>query len=265
MNLLEDHFHLQRPPFPQTAQSAALFSHQGIKEALDRFRFAVARYAIALCCAQSGCGKSTLLSLFMQELDKTSHFCLYSSLSSLGPFSLLALLAQKLGLRPRRTKGETAQDLLAHLRGLSKHCVLLLDEAHLLPDPSLEDLRLLMGDSLDKSSPFALVLCGQPLLRERLLEPQHYALSQRVCVRVRLRPLTDSEVVLFLDKHLRACGAQRNLFEPDATTLLFQHSRGLPRLLQNLALSALLSAAAANKKTVDCDCVQQALLDLEAP
>lgn len=133
-----------------------------------------------------------------------------------------------------------------------------------MPDASLEDLRLLTGESLDKKSPFALVLAGQPLLRERLSEPQHYALEQRVAVCVRLRALTDSEVALFLDKHLRSCGAKAVLFEPDAVTLIFQHSRGIPRLVQNLALCALLAAASGGKKLVAAECVQQALLERES-
>ncbi len=45
---------------------------------------------------------------------------------------------------------------------------------------------------------------------------------------------------------------------------MFQHSRGIPRLAQNLAFGALLAAATANKGTVDADAVQQALLDQEA-
>ena len=102
-------------------------------------------------------------------------------------------------------------------------------------------------------------------MRERLAEPQHYALSQRIGVRVRLRTLTESELALFLDKHLRAAGATKNLSEPDAVTLVFQHSRGVPRLAQNLALGALLAAASGNKKLADADCVQQALLEQEAP
>ena len=265
MSLIEDHFNLHSPPFPKTATGSALLLHDGLKEARGRLHFAIGRDSIALCSAESGCGKSTLLGSLEHELDKTTHQLIYSSLSTLGPFSLFSSLASKLGLRPRRFKGETAQDLLTHLRGLSRRTVLLVDEAHLLPDPSLEDLRLLMGESLDPKSPFALVLCGQPLLRERLCEPLHYALNQRIAVRVRLRPLLDSEVVLFLDKHLRSCGAQKNLFEPDSITVFFQHSRGLPRLIQNLALSALLWAATSNKKTVDADCVQQALLEQEAP
>jgi type II secretory pathway predicted ATPase ExeA len=265
MSLVEDHFRLHRFPFPQCAEPSALLAHASHKEALDRLRFAIDRDAIALLTAESGCGKSTVLACLGRDLDPTSHLVVYSALATLGPFSLLASLAAKLGLRSRRFKGETAQELVAHLRGLSKRAVVIFDEAHLLPDESLEDLRLLTGDSLDKKSPFALVLAGQPLLRERLAEPQHYALAQRVTVRVRLRALSESELTLFLDKHLRAAGANKGLFEPEAVTLVFQHSRGIPRLAQNLALGALIAAACQNKKLADGDCVQQALLDLEAP
>lgn len=265
MSVIEDHFKLHRPPFPQSIEGPALLQHASLKEAIERLRFAVDRDGIALLTAESGCGKSTVLGCLGRDLDPTSHLLVYSSLTTLSPFSLLSSLVAKLGLRPRRFKGETAQDLIAHMRGLPKRVIVVLDEAHVMPDSSLEDVRLLTADSLDKKSPFALVLAGQPLLRERLTEPHHYALAQRITARVRLRPLTDSEVTLFLDKHMRAAGAQRGIFEPDAVTLIFQHSRGIPRLVQNLALGALLAAASANKKTVDADAVQQALLDAEAP
>ncbi len=265
MSLIEDHFKLHHPPFPQSAEAVALLHHQSLKDALERLRFALDRDGIALLTAESGCGKSTVLSCLAKDLDATAHLVVYASLSTLNPFSLISSLVAKVGLRPRRFKGETAQELIEHLRGLHKRTLVVIDEAHLLPDASLEDLRLLTGESLDKKSPFALVLAGQPLLRERLAEPQHYALAQRITVRVRLRTLTDSEVALFLDKHLRAAGAKSNLFEPDAVTLVFQHSRGVPRLVQNLGLGALLAAASGGKKLVDADSVQQALLDQEAP
>lgn len=265
MSLIEDHFRLHRPPFPQSAEATALLQHQSLKDALDRLRFALDRDGIALLTAESGCGKSTVLGCLARELDTTAYLVVYASLSTLGPFSFLSSLVAKLGLRPRRFKGETAQELVAHLRAQQKHPLVIVDEAHLLPDESLEDLRLLTAESLDKKSPFALVLAGQPVLRERLAEPQHYALAQRITARVRLRTLTDSEVALFLDKHLRAAGAKSALFEPDAVTLIFQHSRGIPRLAQNLALGALLAAASGGKKAVDADAVQQALLDQEAP
>lgn len=264
MSLVEDHFNLARPPFPQSADGAALLAHASLKDAVERLRFAVDRDGIALLTAESGCGKSTALGSLVRDLDPTAYHLVYSAFATLGAFSLLCSLVVKLGLRARRFKGETAAELVAHLRGLSRRTVLLLDEAHDLPDAALEDLRLLTADSLDKKSPFALVLAGQPLLRERLTEPQHYALAQRITVRARLRPLAESEVALFVDKHLRAAGATRAIVEPDAIAIIFQHSRGVPRLVQNLVLGALLAAANSNKKSVDGDCVQQALLELEA-
>lgn len=264
MSLVEDHFKLHHAPFPQAVDKAALLSHASLKDALERLRFALERDAIALLTAESGCGKTTVLAHLARELDATAYHVVYSSMSSLKAFGLISCLVTKAGLRPRRFKGETAHELLVHFRGLAKRSLVIVDDAHLIPDDALEDLRLLTGDSLDKKSAFALVLAGQPLLRERLAEPLHYALAQRITVRARLRPLTDSEVALFLDKHLRVAGAKSNLFEPDAVTLLFQHSRGIPRLVQSLALGALLAAATANKKTVDIDAVQQALLDQDA-
>lgn len=265
MSLIEDHFKLHRPPFPQIADGPTVLHHAGLRDALERLRFCIDRNGICLLSSESGCGKSAALSCLQSDLDPVRYQVVYSALSTLGPFSLLSSLTAKLGLRSRRFKGETAQELIAHLRGLSKRVVVIIDEGQLLPNASLEDLRLLTAESLQSESPFSLILAGQPILRERLAEPQHYALSQRISIRVRLSPLTDSDVALFLDKHLRACGAKRVLFDPDAVTLIFQHSRGIPRLVQKLALGGLLAAASGNKKSVDVDSIEQAVLDQEAP
>lgn len=260
---LEEHFGLARPPFPRVAPETALLRHQGLEEVLARLRFALDRDTIAVLVADSGCGKSTALSLFARSLDAASHQLVTLSLTTLGPFGLLASISVALGLRPRRFKGETAAALLGHLRSLPKRTVLLIDEAHLLPDASLEDLRLLTADEFDRHSPFALILAGQPLLRERLAEPAHWALAQRVGVRIRLRPLTEAEVAAFLERHLKAAGAKKTLFDPAAVAAIFQHSRGIPRLVQNIALASALAAMAAGAKTIDQAFVQQAVVDLE--
>lgn len=262
---LERHFGLASAPFPRSAPEAALLRHRGLDDVVDRLRFALERDSIATLVAESGCGKSTALALFARSLDAANHHLLTTSMTTLGPFGFLATLCGTTGLKPRRFKGETAAMFLAHLRGLPKRAVLLVDEAHLLPDDSLEDLRLLTTDDFDRRSPFALVLAGQPLLRERLAEPRHWALSQRVAIRIRLRPLTETELPRFLARHFEAAGAKSHPFEPEALNALFHHSRGIPRLVQNLALHAMLAAKAAGKKTVDETAVQQAVVDIEEP
>jgi len=261
---LEEHFGLAQPPFPKAATEPSLLRHSALLETLDKLRFALSRDTIALLVAESGCGKSTTLALFAKSLDAGSYHVLATSLTTVGPFGLISHLAALSGLRPCRFKGDTAATFIAHLRGLPKRTVLLVDEAHMMPDASLEDLRLLTACDFDRRSPFALVLVGQPLLRERLNEPQHYSLAQRIGVRLRLRPLSESEMPLFLDHHLKAAGAKKNLFEPDAIAALFQHTRGVPRLVQNVALAAMLVSMETEKKIVDVAAVQQAVADLEA-
>ena len=261
---LEQHFGLSRPPFPRAASDGSLLTTPGLTQVLERLRFAIERDTIALLVAESGCGKSTALSSFAKSLDAASYYVLSISLTTLRPFSFIAHLVASTGLPGRRFKGESAAAFLMHLRSQPKRTVVLIDEGHLLPDASLEDLRLLTADNLDRSSPFALVLSGQPLLRERLVEPQHYALWQRIGVRLRLRPLNDSEVGPFLERHLKAAGCKREgIFEADAVAAIFQHSRGIPRLVQNLALDAMLAAMMAGKQTVDAEAVQQAIVDSE--
>jgi len=262
---LESHFGLDSAPFPRSASDAALLRHRGLDEVLARLHFALARDSIATLVAESGCGKSTALALFARSLDAANHHLIATNLTTLGPFGFLATLCGATGIKTRRFKGETSALFLAHIRTLPKRTVLLVDEAHLLPDQSLEDLRLLTADDFDRKSAFALVLVGQPLLRERLGEPRHWALAQRVAVRLRLRPLTEGELVQFLDRHLKASGAKNNPFETEATAAIFHHSRGIPRLAQNIALQSMLAAMSANKKTIDETAVQQAVIDLEEP
>jgi len=262
---LEDHFALRSAPFPKATTAASLLRTAALEHTLERLHFALERDTIALLVGESGCGKSTVLFELAQSLDAAHYNVVSVSLTTVPSASFIAQLLATMGLASNRgTKAETAIALVRHFRTLAKHNVVLIDEAHLLPDTALEDLRLLTADNLDRRSPFSLVLVGQPLLRDRLAEPQHYALWQRIGVRLRLRPLNEHEIALFLDRHLQAAGATTPLFEPAAVTHIFQHSRGVPRLAQNIALDALLAAMAAGKKSVDSDAVQQAIVDLEA-
>ena len=154
--------------------------------------------------AESGCGKSTALALFAKSLDAASYHVLATSLTTVGPFGLISHLAALSRLRSSRFKGDTAARLIAHLRGLPKRTVLLVDEAHLLPDDSLEDLRLLTACDFDRRSPFALTLVGQPLLREIWLRLRSSRFKGDTAARLiaHLRGLPKRTVLLVDEAHL---------------------------------------------------------------
>jgi type II secretory pathway predicted ATPase ExeA len=133
----------------------------------------------------------------------------------------------------------------------------------MLPDDSLQDLRLLTADNLDQTCPFSLLLVGQPLLRDRLAEPLHYALWQRIGVKLRLHPLSELEVAPFIQRHLTAAGASSDIFLPEAISDIFHHSRGIHRIVQNIAVDSMIVAMEAHANRVDSQAVSQAIIDME--
>lgn len=257
------HFGLTALPFDRAVPPEGVLRHASFTEALDRLRFAVDSRGPALLVAPPGTGKSLVLDTLCGDLASSTLRVIATALTACGPFGLVGQLAVRYGTPVRRTTAQTAAALLAELAGSAKTELLILDEAHRLPDASLEELRLLGQLDFDRRAPFILLLAGQPLLRERLQQPDFDALWQRLVVRTSLAPLTDRESAEYLERRPRAVGARAMLFRAGAVDLLFQHSRGLMRRLNHLATGALLAAARAGRRHVEAPDVQAAVFDDE--
>jgi len=257
------HFGLTMLPFDRAVPPEGLLHHPSFAEALERLRFALDSRGPGLLVAAPGTGKSILLDTLCASLPGSDVRVIATALSSCGPFGLVGQLAARYGTPVRRTTAQSAAGLLEELGRSAKTEVLVLDEAHRLPDASLEELRLLGQLDFDRRAPFVLLLAGQPALRERLQQPEFDALWQRLVVRTSLAPLTDRESAEYLDRRVRAVGARTALFRAGAVDLLFQHSRGIMRRLNQLATGALLAAARASRRHVEAQDVQAAVFDDE--
>jgi len=255
------HFGLTLMPFARPVPQAGLLEHKSFEEALSRLTLAVESKSAAVVTAEPGLGKSTLLGTFADRLDKVRTRLVYTALCSCGPFGLIGQLAVRYGVKNRRSSAQTAQALLEELAKSDRDEILVLDEGHRLPRESLDELRLLGNLDFDRAPPFTLILAGQPPLRERLLEPDLSSLWQRLPIRTSLSPLTEDDTVAYLDRRLRAAGATATIFRPAAADKVFERTRGVLRLINNLATSALLAAAAAGKKHVDVREVEDAVFD----
>ena len=71
----------------------------------------------------------------------------------------------------------------------------------------------------------------------------------------------EARIYLPLQHHVRRAGVDRPLFSPAAAELLFQHSQGLPRLVNRLATAALWEAAGRHAALVDADHVERAVAE----
>ena len=261
-NLLR-HFGLTALPFARGVPAAGILRHKSFVESLERLALAAESQTAMLLTAEPGLGKSTLIGTFADGFDKTKTRVVYTALCSCGPFGLIGQLATRYGIKPKRSSAQTAQAVLDELQKSGMQQILVLDEAHRLPSESLDELRLLSNLDFDRTPPFTLVLAGQTPLRERLAEIDLASLAQRLPLRASLSPLTDKETVDYLDRRLRAVGAQTTIFRPGAADKLFEKSRGVPREINTLATAALLAAATAGKKHVDVAEVESAAFDHE--
>jgi type II secretory pathway predicted ATPase ExeA len=265
MNLdaLLNHFGLATHPFARTVPEAGLVRHRSFAEALVRLTLAVDTRTPALLTAEPGLGKSTLLGVFADSIDRNNTRLIYTALCSCGPFGLVGQLAARYGVSARRSAAQTALAVLDELSRSERTEILVLDEAHRLPDTSLDELRLLSNLDFDRTPPFALLLVGQSLLREKLAEARHASLAQRLAIRCSLGSLSESDSADYLDRRLRAAGARATLFRPAAAARLFEKTGGVPRLMNNLATASLLAAASRGRKHIDLQDVDDAAFDQE--
>ncbi len=262
MSKLLAHFGFLHHPFGRQTCADALFRHRGFEEALGRLRFSVELDAIAILVAESGCGKSLLLGQLADELQKSGMGVHYFAHTSTGPFGLINVLARKVGVAPKRSRAETAMLLVDKLIDDDRRHLLVIDEAHALPDATLEDIRLLTIADFDRKSPSALLPAGQPSLDDRLAEPTHHALDQRITTVARLLPLSADESRKYIDTRLRAAGANKQpVFEDGALDSIFDAAAGVPRRINGIATGALIVAAARKRRLVSAQDIADARLD----
>ena len=117
---------------------------------------------------------------------------------------------------------------------------------------------------MDQTAPFCLLLLGQPTLRHRLRQGVFTALDQRIAVRYAIGGLTAAETTSYVQHHLALAGRSDTLFSDDAVALIHEVSRGLPRQVNNLAVSALIAAFVAKKAIVDESSARAAVAEMSA-
>ena len=128
-----------------------------------------------------------------------------------------------------------------------------MDEAHLIPGkPTLEEIRLLTNFQLDDRNLIAIVLVGQPELRERLRHRTYRALTQRIGASFHLVPLERRRHRRLREPPpARVAAAERPLFTEAAVLRLHEAASGIPRLVNHLATQALLEGMARGLREID--------------
>jgi type II secretory pathway predicted ATPase ExeA len=254
-------FGLTRRPFRPTPAPdlfvplpVATVAGEAIQSAFD------AGDGIALLDGPSGCGKTVVALRFLESLkaDGVRVFVPSGRLNTASELHQAILF--DLG-KPYRDQSEhelrlAVTDLLLADRSEGKRGVFVLDEAHLVGDRVLEEVRLL--DNLDGRGGKAVftLLVGLPDLRQRLADPAMRPLAQRIGCRARLDYLSVEDSGQFIREQLTLCGGQPDrAFTDEGIDLMAEVAGGVSRVLNRLATAAL---ALAGSEPADAEAVYEA-------
>ena len=260
------HFGFTATPFSKRISARHLFVRAAHAEAVARIHFCVAEAALGVLVGEVGAGKTVAVRAAVAGLDPTRYHVVYVANPSFGTRGLYVAIVSALGAVPRFRKPELIAQattlLAAEEAERHRRVVFIIDESHLLSPDQLEELRLLTNADFDSASPFAGILVGQPTLARQLRLGTFAALDQRIATRYTLGPMDLADSAAYLRHHLARVGRTDPLFADDVVARLHRASNGLPRALNNLAVAALIAAAADGKALVDDTCAKRAVAEL---
>jgi MSHA biogenesis protein MshM len=269
MALYLEHFGLNEAPFRITPHTDFFFEGADRGATLEALIYAVLHdEGIVKVSGEVGSGKTMLCRVLMERLPQHVD-TIYLATPSLARDEILYAIADDLELKlPRDGRASVAlralQEHLIALYGAGRRVVILIDEAHVMPDDTLEQVRLLSNLESNRHKLLQIVLFGQPELDETLAKPSLRQLRDRITHTFRTRPFGAGDIAKYLSFRMRAAGYRGpEVFQPRAVVIITRASGGLSRRINILADKSLLAAYTENTHAIVEHHVRAAIADSE--
>lgn len=202
MNYLE-FFGLKEDPFKINPDHDYFFETLTHRKALNLLWYTLeSKESFGVIIGEPGTGKTTILKKFLKSLPNK-----YTTAVILNPFLspeefLKTLLDEfKIEYDEKSLKNEMLKKIYTFLEeqlSNGKKVLVVIDEAQLLPDETLEEIRLLSNLETDKEKLIQFILVGQPEFEEKLLNPKLRQLNNRISNKYFLEPLSKEEVEKYI-------------------------------------------------------------------
>jgi len=261
---------LAKNPFDISPDPAFLFSTPRHNEAMAALYHAVRGHkGFVVLTGEVGTGKTLLLRCVLElfrEAEDISYAYVFNGL--LSPCEFLEYIASDFGLAVSgKNKSQILSDLSRYLiaRGAKDlTTVLVVDEAHHLSPEILEEIRLLTNLETNRGKLLQILLVGQPELDDKLDSTNLRQLKQRIAHRAQLAALDERETQGYIEWRLQIAGAAPGsvLFPSDTIANIYEHSKGIPRLINTICDNALITAYARQLEAVTPEIIEMAASDL---
>ena len=266
MALYLEHYGLDEPPFRITPHPDFFFDGADRGATLEGLLYAILHdEGIVKVSGEIGSGKTTLCRVLMERLPAEVETVFLAN-PSYSRTEILHAIAEELGLPASNDPAAPAlrelQAKLIELYGSGRRVVVMIDEAHAMPEDTLEQVRLLSNLESSRHKLLQIVLFGQPELDQALAKTSMRQLKDRITHSFRTRPLATDEVAKYVSFRMRAAGYKGpEVFSASAIGAISRASSGLTRRINVLCDKALLAAFAGNSHAVTPREVRAAVVD----
>lgn len=258
--MYEAFYGFREKPFSIIPDPAFLYFSPKHQMAFDLLEYGLMNQAgFNVITGEIGTGKTTLIRHLLGQLGPDVEVGLISNThQSFGELMQWILFAFNLEYRGKEKVEmfHTLLDFLVQQYGQNKRTVLIIDEAQNMPAATLEELRMLSNVNADKDQVLQVILAGQAGLRDTLRRPELEQFAQRIAVDYHLEALNQEETRAYIRHRINVAGVNNpGLFNDAACDAVYQHSQGVPRLINLLCDTALVFGFAEQKSGIDSQIV----------
>lgn len=249
-------FRYRYPPFADTYEIQEPFQSEAETLILNRSLALIRQGKSLAIYGEAGAGKSMLIKSIAQKLDSKSYRVATIPYGGLKSSAILRELCETFGIDLTGRK-----NLLPRLqKNFQPHTdkpfpVIIIDDAHDMEKQSFFNLCSLLHDAQSRTAAAALVLTGQPVLKNILKLDIFAPVRTRLACRFLLPKLSLEETKTFIRFRLESAEADADLFHEQALEAIAADSAGNRRTLMNLAALCLEEAARRQEKIITADIV----------
>lgn len=259
-----DYWGFSSLPFENVPDPKFFYLSKSHEEALTRLMYAgKTRKGCAILSGDVGCGKTTLTNTFVHKLSKNGFDIGLIINPKLEPLEFVQEVLYQFGVEEiPDTKVQCLHKLnerILESAKSKKEALLIVDEAQLLTLDNLEELRLLLNFQMNDRFLITIILVGQPELMERIKRVQ--PLNQRIAIRYHLTPFGFNDTVQYILFRQQRAGRKESAFSDEAVKKIYDHTKGIPRNINNICDLSLLVGYSENEKMIGPKVVKGVISD----
>ncbi len=251
------HFGLKKLPYENVPDPIFFFDEGDHARVRNRIADSLkAGRGLTVVTGAIGSGKTTLSQMIISDFSHDIKL-IWMAEPPGNSMDLFLFIAQELGLKPSTSERvfvlRDIKDALLKINSEGSKCLVIIDEAHLMADDTLNGIRLLNNLEEGSTKLIQILLLGQEELMETINRPEMNPFRQRIATLEILGKMNADRIRKYITHRIEVAGGQPSIFADtgwEALVLAFG-SESTPRIINSLCDRSLNIAFERKKTTVD--------------